>query len=119
MTCTYDLPDLKSMRKTYFFRQNEQGDWYSIEAEKAPSKGTGTVIIEDTMAPTWHPADGKYYDSKSKFRQVTKAHGCVEVGNDYKTSDGGFRGLTEKRQAPSVRESIARAARGELPRERN
>lgn len=39
-------------------------------------------IIEDTMAPTWHPADGKYYDSKSEFRRVTKAHGCEEYGND-------------------------------------
>lgn len=26
--------------------------------------------------------DGRYYDSKSQFRAVTKAHGCIEVGND-------------------------------------
>lgn len=39
-------------------------------------------VISDTMADTWHPADGKHYDSKSKFRAVTKAHGCVEIGNE-------------------------------------
>lgn len=38
-------------------------------------------VITDTMDPTEH-IDGKFYDSKSKFREVTKAHGCIEVGND-------------------------------------
>jgi hypothetical protein len=27
-------------------------------------------------------ADGRYYTSKAEFRKVTKAHGCVEVGNE-------------------------------------
>jgi hypothetical protein len=27
-------------------------------------------------------ADGGTYTSKRKFRAITKAHGCVEVGND-------------------------------------
>ena len=39
-------------------------------------------VILDTMAPTRHMADGKYYTSKSKFRAVTRAHGCVEIGNE-------------------------------------
>lgn len=39
------------------------------------------MVISDTMEPTEH-VDGRYYTSKSKFRAVTKAHGCVEVGND-------------------------------------
>lgn len=38
-------------------------------------------IIQDSMDATWHPADGKYYESKSEFRRVTKAHGCQEYGN--------------------------------------
>ena len=37
--------------------------------------------ISDTMDPTEH-IDGKHYTSKSQFRAVTKAHGCIEVGND-------------------------------------
>ena len=39
-------------------------------------------VISDTMPETRHMADGKYYSSKSKFREVTKAHGCIEMGND-------------------------------------
>lgn len=38
-------------------------------------------VIEDSMPATKHPIDGKYYESKSAFRRVTKASGCVEVGN--------------------------------------
>lgn len=50
----------------------------------------GNQIVEfrfnsDTLEPTWHPADGKYYSSKKNFRDVTKAHGCIEIGNETKT----------------------------------
>ena len=31
-------------------------------------------------------ATGEVMDSKSRFREVTKAHGLVEVGNDYLTN---------------------------------
>jgi hypothetical protein len=30
----------------------------------------------------WHPITGQMIDSKSQFRAITKAHGCVEVGNE-------------------------------------
>lgn len=40
------------------------------------------MIIGDEMPVTQHMADGKLYTSKRKFRAVTKAHGCIEVGND-------------------------------------
>lgn len=39
-------------------------------------------IITDSMSDTWHPIDGKHYDSKSAFRRVTKQHGGIEVGNE-------------------------------------
>lgn len=44
--------------------------------------GYGPAVIGDAMPPTRNMCDGKYYDSKAAFRQTTKAHGCVEVGND-------------------------------------
>lgn len=40
------------------------------------------MVIIDEMPATQHMADGNYYTSKRRFRLVTKAHGCVEVGND-------------------------------------
>ena len=40
------------------------------------------AIHRDTMDALVHPATGERYDSKSRFREVTKAHGMVELGND-------------------------------------
>lgn len=59
-----------------------------VPAELAPPKyqsGSATYVISDEMAPTRHMADGKHYTSKAKFRKVTRAHGCVEVGNETRT----------------------------------
>ncbi len=39
-------------------------------------------VINDEIPATWHPADGKFYTSKAKFRAATRAAGCVEVGNE-------------------------------------
>lgn len=38
-------------------------------------------FISDEMPATRHMVDGKYYTSKKKFRNETKARGCVEVGD--------------------------------------
>jgi hypothetical protein len=38
--------------------------------------------ISDHQDLLWHPHNGRYYDSKSAFRRVTKAAGCEEVGNE-------------------------------------
>jgi hypothetical protein len=40
------------------------------------------MVITDEMPETQHMADGRHYTSKRKFRAVTRAHGCIEVGND-------------------------------------
>jgi len=39
-------------------------------------------IIRDTMDPLQHPCTGEFIDSKSQFRRITKAHGCIELGNE-------------------------------------
>jgi hypothetical protein len=51
----------------------------------------GLYVISDEMEPTRHMADGKYFTSKAKFRENTKAHGCIELGNEIPT-------LTKPRQ---------------------
>ena len=38
----------------------------------------------DEMPPTRHMVDGKYYTSKKKFRNETRARNCIEVGNETK-----------------------------------
>jgi hypothetical protein len=75
----------------------------------------GVFVISDEMAPTRHMADGKHYTSKAKFRQATRAAGCVEVGNETAT-------LLKPRRVPAferenrrvaVRDMIRRQLRGE------
>lgn len=40
------------------------------------------VVIGDEIPSTKHMADGHHYTSKQKFREVTRLHGLVELGND-------------------------------------
>jgi hypothetical protein len=49
---------------------------------RAPRPSLFPAIIGDTMAPAMHPCTGETMDSKSRFREVTRANGCVEYGND-------------------------------------
>lgn len=52
--------------------------------EKKPGSSAPVVhsIITDSMPDTWHPLTGEFMDSKSRFRSVTRSHGCTEVGNE-------------------------------------
>ncbi len=60
-----------------------------VDKHTAPPKGAkrekASYVISDEMPETRHMADGNYYTSKTKFRQATRAAGCVEVGNETKT----------------------------------
>lgn len=49
------------------------------------SSNSASFVITDEMPATKHMADGKHYTSKAKFRQTTKDHGCIEVGNETST----------------------------------
>lgn len=65
------------------------------------------MIISDHMDATEHPCDGKMYESKSAFRSVTKAHECIEVGND----PARFRVPPKpKADRKGIREAIQKAA---------
>jgi hypothetical protein len=44
------------------------------------------AIHRDTSEPMVHPATGEVFDSKSRFRETTKARGLVEVGTDNLTN---------------------------------
>ncbi len=48
-------------------------------------QGSGPYVISDEMPLTRHMADGQHFTSKSKFRANTKAHGCIELGNEIPT----------------------------------
>lgn len=50
--------------------------------ERKRSSLPAPMLNLDTMPDVQHPCTGEYISSKSEFRKVTKAHGCVEIGND-------------------------------------
>jgi len=68
---------------TYVMRNGELVE-KSLAGPREGQKGSSAYVISDTMDPTRHMADGNTYDSKAKFREVTRNHGCVEVGNETK-----------------------------------
>lgn len=54
------------------------------KARQAPARSDLPVpyVVSDHMEPVQHPCTGEFFTSKRMFREVTKAHGCIEVGND-------------------------------------
>lgn len=64
-------------------------------------------VIDDTMQAAWHPITGEVLESKSRFREVTRAHGCVEVGNELLSQkpERPYEGLPKE----EVREAILRS----------
>lgn len=64
---------------TYVWRDGKMID--KAEAEPLHPTGEATYFIRDTIDALWHPATGQMVDSKSKFRQITRAAGCQEVGD--------------------------------------
>ena len=65
---------------TYVYRDGKLVD--KRRAKPLYSLNAASFVISDTMDPTLHHCDGKLYTSKSKFRQTTKAHGCIEYGSE-------------------------------------
>lgn len=62
-----------------------EGSFVDVTDWTPPPRKT-PYIVRDSMEHAMHPATGEMMDSKSRFREVTRAHGLVEVGNDWRTS---------------------------------
>lgn len=62
-------------------------------------------VISDTMAPAFHHAALKTFDSKSEFRKATRAHGCVEVGTERVKPRAPVR-LDKRARVEAIRRSI-------------
>lgn len=73
-----------------------------IPYESRKSNSPHHFVIDDTMPDMWHPCTGQMINSKSKFRQITKQHGCIEYGNEK---------LKDKRDldVPGTKEALIKA----------
>ena len=70
------------MKRKYVWHD---GSFVDVTDWTPPPRKT-PYIVRDSMEHAMHPATGEMMDSKSRFREVTRAHGLVEVGNDYPTN---------------------------------
>jgi len=68
-------------RATYVMRDGKLVDKRHA-APLNPATDPRLYVIGDVMDTLQHPATGRYYDSKARFRADTRATGCIEVGND-------------------------------------
>lgn len=67
-------------REVYVLR-----DGKLVPKHEAESFFRAPGVIRDQMAPLKHMANGVIVDSKSEFRQITRAHGLEEVGTSAPT----------------------------------
>lgn len=87
-----------AVRKKFVWRD---GELVEIDPEYQAPARPGITIIGDEMPDTIHPCNGRAYSSKSEFRKITKAAGCVELGNE--------RIAPRQYQPTGVKEDILRA----------
>lgn len=87
-----------------------RGKWVYDSITQTLVEKVPTVIVtsapavhQDTISPTWHPATGETFDSKSAFRRVTKEKGYVEI-DDNRTWES-F-GKHQNRQLEGLRDDI-------------
>lgn len=84
--CSYADPETGMVLKQDYYQWKYLNS--NAEDDKRMMIGNEYVTMRfssDTMPETRHMINGKYYTSKSKYRAETKAHGCVEVGNETAT----------------------------------
>jgi hypothetical protein len=72
----------------------------------------------DQMELTRHMASGKYFTSKKKFRDETRAYGCIEVGNETKhlTKPRKKIELNKKQRREDIKKSIYQLRNGMKPK---
>lgn len=72
-------------------------------SSNAPVRG----VISDTMPAMRHPITQKVMDSKSGFRAVTRAHGCVEVGTDVQRDTRRLEGFDSNSRKADIARAIS------------
>ena len=65
-----------------FIWDRKRMTWVPIARYRPQHVAGSLYVIGDTLPDLVHPANGKRYDSKSRFRAETKARGLVEFGTE-------------------------------------
>jgi hypothetical protein len=72
-------------------------------------------VISDEMDSTWHPANGRRYTSKQKFREATKDAGCIEFGNENLTQARKPVTLDRRQRREDIRKALHDLRDGRAP----
>ena len=83
---------------------------YLKSAHLQMTKGNKLVSFyfnSDTMEPLRHMASGKMISSKKKFRDETRAYGCVEVGNEVKIKPRAPIKLDKRQRREDIKKAIS------------
>jgi len=96
----------------------EPGRWRVRKVRPTAARSSLPIpyVISDTMDAT-EQVDGKFYTSKRKFREVGRALGLVEVGNEkFKPKQRTSSTATEKqKRRDAVKMAIAKTKAGHRP----
>lgn len=101
-------PEHPNANENGIVTRDEALEWDYMQDNRAviDNKLVTMNIISDSMPATRNMCDGKMYESKAAFRGTTKAHGCIEVGND----TGGLKRtpviLSRKDRREAIKKSI-------------
>lgn len=68
--------------KVYIAVPTAEGGCRLVLTGRKPCRRTSHQVLQDSIEPTMHPADGQIYDSRSVYDSVTRAHGLVDVSGE-------------------------------------
>lgn len=92
---------------TYIYRPDHpKCDKFGFIEKQIYEVKSVSYYISDEMSPTKHMCSGKVYTSKKKFRNETRAYGCVEVGNDVKIQPRKEMVLDRRQRREDIKRSI-------------
>lgn len=80
-----------------------------VDKRLAATRDSGPIrgVISDTMLAIRHPITQKLMDSKSSFRAVTRAAGCVEVGNEVQRDTRRLEGFDSNARKADIARAIS------------
>lgn len=111
------MPDHPRANQNGFVEKSEAYEWlYASKEDKGMMVGNRRVTIRfnsDTMEPLQHMCSGKMISSKKKFRDETKAYGCVEVGNEIKVKPRKPIKLDRRQRREDIKKSIHQLKNGQ------
>lgn len=93
-------------RETWVFRGGKM-----VRKTSRQASSQGIMVISDSLPDLLHPATGKRYDSKSRFRAETRVRGLVEFGTEQQKR----RPVEMSPVAPAIKQAIEKLRSGYRP----